>query len=69
MDCFFKGKMCINRISKSLLCPARNRCAKGRMKEIEELQAEEAEVKFVINTVGELGNMAIGKVGSELIMK
>jgi hypothetical protein len=31
--------------------------------EIEELHVEEAEVKFGINTVGELGNMAIGKIG------
>ena len=33
------------------------------LNEIEELHVEEAEVKFGINTVGELGNMAIGKVG------
>jgi hypothetical protein len=33
------------------------------LKEIEELHVEEAEVKFGINTVGELGNMAIGKLG------
>ena len=31
--------------------------------EIEELHVNEAEIKFGINTVGELGNMAIGKVG------
>ena len=31
--------------------------------QIEELQVSEAEVKFGINTVGELGNMAIGKIG------
>jgi len=31
--------------------------------EIEDLHVEEAEVKFGINTVGELGFMAIGKVG------
>jgi hypothetical protein len=31
--------------------------------EIEDLHVEEAEVKFGINTVGELGIMAIGKVG------
>ncbi len=37
--------------------------AKLLLKEIEELHVEEAEVKFGINTVGELGNMAIGKVG------
>lgn len=37
--------------------------AKFLLREIEELHVEEAEVKFGINTVGELGNMAIGKVG------
>ncbi|HQV93456.1 MAG TPA: CU044_2847 family protein [Anaerolineales bacterium] len=37
--------------------------AKILLNEIEELHVEEAEVKFGINTVGELGNMAIGKVG------
>lgn len=31
--------------------------------EIEELHVSEADIKFGINTVGELGNMAIGKVG------
>ena len=33
------------------------------LREIEDLHVEEAEVKFGINTVGELGIMAIGKVG------
>jgi len=33
------------------------------LKEIGDLHVEEAEIKFGINTVGELGNMAIGKVG------
>lgn len=37
--------------------------AKLLLKEIEELHVSEAEVKFGINTVGELGNMAIGKIG------
>jgi hypothetical protein len=37
--------------------------AKLLLKEIEELHVEEAQVKFGINTVGELGNMAIGKIG------
>jgi hypothetical protein len=37
--------------------------AKLLLKEIEELHVNEAEIKFGINTVGELGNMAIGKVG------
>lgn len=37
--------------------------AKLLLNEIEELHVNEAEVKFGINTVGELGNMAIGKVG------
>lgn len=33
------------------------------LKEINELQVSEAEVKFGINAVGELGNLAIGKMG------
>lgn len=33
------------------------------MEEIEALHVDEAEVKFGVNTVGELGSMAIGKVG------
>ena len=33
------------------------------VEEIEDLHVEEAEIKFGINTVGEIGNMAIGKVG------
>jgi hypothetical protein len=37
--------------------------AKLLLKEIEGLHVEEADVKFGINTIGELGNMAIGKVG------
>lgn len=37
--------------------------AKLLLNEIEELHVSEAEIKFGINTVGELGNMAIGKVG------
>ncbi|MCA9500658.1 MAG: hypothetical protein KC588_15800 [Nitrospira sp.] len=37
--------------------------AKLLLREIEELNVSEAEIKFGINTVGELGNMAIGKVG------
>ena len=37
--------------------------AKLLLKEISDLHVEEAEVKFGINTVGELGNIAIGKVG------
>jgi hypothetical protein len=37
--------------------------AKLLLTEIEDLHVEEAEVKFGINTVGELGIMAIGKVG------
>jgi hypothetical protein len=37
--------------------------AKLLLQEIEELDVNEAEVRFGINTVGELGNMAIGKVG------
>lgn len=37
--------------------------AKLLLSEIEELHVEEAEVKFGINTVGELGNLAIGKIG------
>jgi len=37
--------------------------AKFLLKEIEELHVEEAEIKFGFNTVGELGNLAIGKIG------
>jgi hypothetical protein len=37
--------------------------AKLLLSEIEELHVEEAEVKFGISTVGELGSMAIGKLG------
>jgi hypothetical protein len=37
--------------------------AKLLLQEIEDLHVEEAEVRFGINTVGELGFMAIGKVG------
>jgi hypothetical protein len=33
------------------------------LKEIEELNVNEAEIKFGINTVGEVGNLAIGKIG------
>lgn len=37
--------------------------AKLLLKEINDLHVDEAEVKFGINTVGELGNLAIGKIG------
>jgi len=37
--------------------------AKFLLGEIEELNVQEAEVKFGVNTVGELGNLAIGKLG------
>lgn len=37
--------------------------AKLLINEIEDLHVSEAEIKFGINTVGELGNMAIGKIG------
>ena len=40
-----------------------NAQAKLLLAEIGDLHVEEAEVKFGINTVGELGNIAIGKVG------
>jgi hypothetical protein len=40
-----------------------NTQAKMLLKEVNDLQVEEAEIKFGINTVGELGNIAIGKVG------
>lgn len=33
------------------------------LKEIEELQVDEAEVKFGLSTIGEVGNIAIGKLG------
>lgn len=34
------------------------------LNEIEDLHVDEAEVKFGITTVGELGNLAIGKIGA-----
>lgn len=37
--------------------------AKLLISEIEDLHVNEAEIKFGINTIGELGNMAIGKIG------
>lgn len=37
--------------------------AKLLLKEVEDLHVNEAEIKFGINTVGELGNLAIGKIG------
>lgn len=37
--------------------------ARMLVEEIEDLHVEEAEIKFGINTVGEIGNIAIGKVG------
>jgi len=37
--------------------------AKLLIKEVEDLHVTEAEIKFGINTVGEVGNMAIGKLG------
>jgi hypothetical protein len=40
-----------------------NAQAKMLLKEVNDLQVEEAEIKFGINTVGEIGNIAIGKVG------
>ncbi|RLD06096.1 MAG: hypothetical protein DRI32_03125 [Chloroflexi bacterium] len=36
---------------------------KAVMTEFEDLHVDEAEIKFGINTVGEMGNIAIGKVG------
>ncbi len=33
--------------------------------ELDELKADEVEVKFGLQTIGELGNFAIGKVGVE----
>ncbi len=33
------------------------------MKEIESLHVDEAEVKFGLTTIGEVGNIAIGKIG------
>lgn len=34
------------------------------LREIEELHVNEAEIKFGLTTVGEIGNMAIGKIGT-----
>jgi hypothetical protein len=33
------------------------------LSEVEDLNVSEAEIKFGVNTVGELGNLAIGKIG------
>jgi len=33
------------------------------LQEIEDLQVDEAEVKFGLSTIGEIGNIAIGKLG------
>jgi len=33
------------------------------VEEIEDIHVEDVEIKFGINTVGEIGNIAIGKVG------
>jgi hypothetical protein len=40
--------------------------AKSLLKEIEDLHVNEAEIKFGITTSGELGNMAIGKIGVDV---
>ena len=40
--------------------------AKILMHEIEELHVDEAEIKFGLTTTGELGNLAIGKVGVDV---
>ena len=37
--------------------------ARMLVEEIEDLHVDEAEIRFGINTVGEVGNIAIGKVG------
>ena len=37
--------------------------ARMLVEEIEDLHVDEAEIKFGINTVGEMGNIAIGKIG------
>jgi hypothetical protein len=36
------------------------------VKEIEELHVNEAEIKFGLTTTGEIGNLAIGKVGMDV---
>jgi hypothetical protein len=40
--------------------------AKILVEEIEELHVEEAEIKFGVTTAGEVGNLAIGKVGLDI---
>ena len=40
--------------------------AKLLLKEIEDLHVSEAEIKFGLTTTGELGNLAIGKIGLDL---
>lgn len=36
------------------------------LEEIEDLHIQEAEIKFGLTTVGEIGNLAIGKVGVDI---
>jgi hypothetical protein len=40
--------------------------AKLLLKEIDDLQVSEAEIKFGLTTTGELGNLAIGKIGLDV---
>lgn len=40
--------------------------AKILLEEIEELHVEEAEIKFGLTTMGEVGNLAVGKVGVDV---
>ena len=40
--------------------------AKILVEEIEELHVDEAEIKFGLTTAGEVGNLAIGKVGLDV---
>jgi hypothetical protein len=34
------------------------------IREIEDLHVDEAEIKFGLTTIGEIGNMAVGKIGT-----
>ncbi|MAT45182.1 MAG: hypothetical protein CL609_22875 [Anaerolineaceae bacterium] len=59
------GEIAVTKANKSFRDALKDVKAQAKLllNEIEELHVNEAEVKFGINTVGELGNMAIGKIG------
>jgi hypothetical protein len=60
-----EGEIAKTKAKKSFIDALKDIKAQARLllKEIDELNVSEADVKFGINTVGELGNLAIGKIG------